>query len=83
MNTFDRREHGCADRAHAEAGQLGRWLASGEFLPVEIPRLVAILPGLGGFYRRHIQMEETEMFPHVEPSFAPDDLKSIVGEMRE
>jgi len=28
-------------------------------------------------------MEESEMFPQVERSFAPDDLKSIVEEMRE
>jgi hypothetical protein len=49
-------------------------LASGELPPVEIPRSVAILLGLGGFYHRHIQMvEESEMFPQVERSFAPDD----------
>jgi hemerythrin-like domain-containing protein len=57
-------EHGCADRAHDEADRLGRlWLATGQLSTEQTTRLVAILEGLAGLYERHIQVEESDLFP--------------------
>jgi hemerythrin-like domain-containing protein len=57
-------EHGCADRAHDEAGRVGRlWLANGRLSTAETARLTAILEGLSGLYERHIRLEESDVFP--------------------
>ncbi len=51
-------------RAQDEADRLGRLrLATGQLSAVQTTRLEAILEGLAGLYERHIQVEESEVFP--------------------
>jgi len=65
-------EHGCADKAHGEVDRLARhWLASGQVPPAEANRLTALLTGLADLYRRHIQVEESDVFPQAARSLAP------------
>jgi len=57
-------EHGCTDRVHREVDQLGEsWLAAGGLSPAKTTRLIDLLDGLAQLYRRHIEVEETAIFP--------------------
>lgn len=74
-------EHGCAEQAHGEVGRLIElWQAKGRLLPSEKSRLAAILGGLAGLYRRHIQVEENDIFPYI-AQLGPEDRDQLCVEL--
>ena len=75
-------EHGCADRAYQEVNRLGEsWLAHGTLSPAHTSRLISMLEGLAGLYDRHIQLEETEVFPLLAETLESADLASLGEEL--
>lgn len=76
------RDHTQADKGHAEADRLGRaWLAAGRLTSADAARLSAVLAALADLYRRHIAIEEHEVFPVAARVLAAADREAIGGEM--
>ena len=75
-------EHVCAGRAHDEVDRLGRlWLDDGSLPPEQAARLCTVLGQLSGLYRRHIAIEDGEIFPLAATMLSAPDRKAIGGEM--
>jgi hemerythrin-like domain-containing protein len=74
-------EHGCAERAHGEVERLMElWLANGRLSSTAKARLAAVLEGLNGLYRRHIQAEENDVFPVI-AQLPPEDRDQLGVEL--
>ena len=75
-------EHVCAGEAHAEVDRLGKiWLDEGSLSPERIARLSTVLAQLSELYRRHIAMEDGEVFPVAAVVLPPTARKAIGSEM--
>ena len=75
-------DHERAAEWHEEADQLGRrWLTEGELAREDASRLSAVLDELVQLYRRHIAIEDTELFPLAAGVLSPADRESIGAEM--
>ena len=75
-------EHQHADKAHAEIERLGRrWLETGTLAPEESQRLLTLLRDLRSVYRRHIAVEDTELFPLAQQVLEASELTAIGREM--
>ena len=75
-------EHARADRAHDEVDRLGRlWLKDGSLTPEQTSRLSTVLAQLSELYRRHISMEDGEVFPLAASVLSALDRKAIGAEM--
>lgn len=76
------RDHESAERAHHEVDRLGRqWLANGRLPLEDAERLSVLLDQLTALYRRHIGVEDTEIFPFAANVLAPSERKSVGVEM--
>lgn len=75
-------DHVSADRGHREVDGLGtQWLNDG-VLPAEAAsRLVAVLHDLRELYRRHIAMEDNEVFLAAASALSASDRQAIGREM--
>jgi len=75
-------DHECARTAHDEVERLGQtWLSSGRLSPHEASRLSTVLDQLVRLYRRHIAIEDTEVFPFAASVLPPSDRESVGAEM--
>ena len=76
------RDHDCAAKWHEEADRLGRrWLTAGGLAQEDASRLSAVLEDLVQLYRRHIAIEDTEVFPLAAEILSASDRESIGAEM--
>ncbi len=76
-------EHESAGSAHEDVDRLGRaWLACGELSGEESERLLNLLRCLRGFYRRHIETEDNELFPLAGRVLDAGELAEVGREMR-
>lgn len=75
-------EHQCASTVHDEVDQLGRrWLEQRTLSSDDASRLSAALEQLVVLYRRHIAIEDTEVFPVASKILSAADRKSVGSEM--
>jgi len=75
-------QHGEAEQSHAEIDWLGRaWLADGSLSPADATRLSAQIAGLMDLYRRHIAIEEGEVFPVAAAEIGKSEHDAMGGEM--
>lgn len=75
-------EHEYASKVHDEVDQLGqRWLDQRTLSPDETSRLLAVLEQLVVLYRRHIEIEDTEIFPVAARVLSLADRRSVGAEM--
>lgn len=75
-------DHVCAGQAHAEVDRLGRqWLEHGTLPSEQASRLAELLEQLDTLYRRHIQIEETEVFPLAGGVLTAGERRSLGDEM--
>ena len=75
-------EHVCAGKAHDEVDRLGRlWLDDGSLSPERALRISTLLAQLSELYRRHIAMEDDEVFPLAAAVLSVPERKAIGGEM--
>lgn len=77
-------DHRAADLAHAEIKQLGqRWLANGTLSSEEALQLPRLLHDLRETYRRHIAVEDEEIFPLAANVLSEADIRLLGREMAE
>lgn len=75
-------DHECAERAHQEVDRLVQtWLSSGHLPTEQASRLSTVLDQLVRLYRRHIAIEDTEVFPFAVSVLRPSDRESVGAEM--
>jgi iron-sulfur cluster repair protein YtfE (RIC family) len=75
-------DHECAENSHREVDRLGQlWLADGRLSPLNAKRLATVLNDLTELYRRHIALEETEVFPFAADALPLSDREAIGVEM--
>ena len=75
-------DHECAERSHREVDRLGQlWLAIGKLSPQDAETLATVLTQLTALYRRHIAMEDTEVFPFAAQALASSDRHAMGAEM--
>jgi hemerythrin-like domain-containing protein len=75
-------DHREAEEAHGEIDALGeRWLSEGS-LPIEdANRLISLIVSLRETYRRHIDVEDNQLFPLAGRLLASDALEHVGREM--
>ena len=84
LSRVDRLEedHTCADKAHDEVDRLGSfWLEEGKLTPERASLLSSLLEELSELYRRHIAIEEGEVFPLAVAVLSSPERKAIGLEM--
>jgi hemerythrin-like domain-containing protein len=75
-------DHECAERGHREVDHLGQlWLADGRLSLQDAEHLATMLTQLAELYRRHIALEDTEVFPFAANALASRDRHAIGVEM--
>lgn len=75
-------DHETADRAHAEVALLGqRWLDRGKLDGDDARRMGELLETLSRLYKRHIDIEDREIFPIAERKLPASDIAGIGDEM--
>lgn len=75
-------DHVWAGSLHAVVDRLGRlWLQSGTLAPDESGQLTVILTQLRDLYRRHIAIEDHEIFPVAAAALSATDRTAIGSEM--
>jgi len=75
-------DHKTAEAAHARVDELGRrWLADGELPEADLGRLRRILRELREAYRRHIAVEEQEVFPLAGKKLGKVELREVGRDM--
>ena len=75
-------DHECAERSHREVDRLGQlWLAIGKLSPQDAETLATVLTQLTALYRRHIAMEDMEVFPFAAQALASSERHAIGSEM--
>jgi hemerythrin-like domain-containing protein len=76
-------DHECAERVHREVDHLGQlWLADGRLSPQDTDHLSTLLIQLVELYRRHIALEDTEVFPFAANALVSCDRHAIVSKWR-
>lgn len=76
------KDHKVAEACHGEVESLGRrWLVEGSLSAEAVRRLAERLDELFALYRRHIQVEETEVFPLAGKILEPSEIEAIGREM--
>ena len=76
------KDHKAAEENHREVEMLGRrWLAEGRLPAEAVRRLAERLDELSALYRKHIQAEETEVFPFAGKILDPSAIEAIGREM--
>lgn len=84
LETVERLEadHRVADIHHTAVDELGRrWLAAGTLPPPDASALREHLVAIEQLYRRHIKVEDEELFPAAGRLLGPADLEAIGREM--
>lgn len=75
-------DHQTAVKLHADVDVLGQaWLSRGQLSPDEASHLESLLGQLATLYRRHIALEDTEVFPSAAKLLSPSDCQVIGLEM--
>lgn len=75
-------EHACADRHHAEVDRLGQlWLQQGQLSTEDAARFSILVNQLSDLYRRHIGIEDREVFPFAASVLTAVDREAIGSEM--
>jgi hemerythrin-like domain-containing protein len=75
-------DHECAEKRHREVEHLGQmWLADGRLSTQDAEHLTLVLTQLVELYRRHIAMEDTEVFPFAAHALASSDRHAMGAEM--
>ena len=75
-------EHECASKVHDEVDQLGqRWLDQRTLSMDDASRLSALVGQLAVLYRRHIEIEDTEIFPVAARVLSTAERRSVGAEM--
>jgi len=75
-------EHECASKVHDEVAHLGqRWLDQRTLSMDDASRLSALVRQLAVLYRRHIEIEDTEVFPVAAKVLSTADRISVGAEM--
>jgi hemerythrin-like domain-containing protein len=75
-------DHAGAGPAHEEIDRLGRrWLDQGTLEAGEAQRLAEVLDGLSAMYRRHIAVEENEVFPAAAAGLTGEEMRAVGEEM--
>jgi hemerythrin-like domain-containing protein len=75
-------DHERAERGHRKVDHLGQlWLADGRLSPHDAEHLATMLIQLAELYRRHIALEDTEVFPFAASALASRDRHAIGVEM--
>ena len=75
-------EHECASKVHDEVDQLGqRWLDQRTLSMDDASRLSALVGQLAVLYRRHIEIEDAEVFPVAAKVLSTADRISVGAEM--
>jgi hemerythrin-like domain-containing protein len=76
------RDHARADAWHAEVdAHFRRWLDSGSLTGAERLKLTEALAALRELYRRHIDVEDHQIFPLAQRLLSREQLVQIGGEM--
>ena len=77
-------DHIAADRDHQRVDVLGRkWLAEGQLSQPELDELMTLLDRLQQMYTRHIQVEDTSLFPAARRLLSEDQVREMGREMAE
>jgi hemerythrin-like domain-containing protein len=77
-----KKDHAIADETHREVeGLMQRWLEEGRLSPQSAKRLTEALDKLSDLYRRHIHLEESELFPFAERALEKSAIEAIGREM--
>lgn len=77
-----RQDHVRAAKSHFEVDRLGElWLTSGRLSSQDAERLATLLGQLAELYRRHIAIEDMEIFPFAARALASADRQAIGAEM--
>ncbi len=75
-------DHRTADEAHAEVDRLGRrWLEEGTLSLEETDCLLTLLLNLREMYRRHIAVEDNQIFPLAGAVLEPSAITALGREM--
>jgi hemerythrin-like domain-containing protein len=75
-------DHECAEKSHRQVEHLGQlWLADGRLSTQDAEHLATVLTQLAELYRRHIAMEDTEVFPFAAHALASSERHAIGAEM--
>jgi hemerythrin-like domain-containing protein len=75
-------DHAVAGRAHAELHELGeQWLRGSSLTSAQAARMAALLGELRNLYRRHIGIEDGEVFPAAAAALSPPEREAIGREM--
>jgi hemerythrin-like domain-containing protein len=75
-------DHVIADRAHREIDALGsRWLDNGRLTGTDGARMAELLESLSKLYARHIDIEDSQLFPAAARTLPLEDIASIGSEM--
>lgn len=75
-------DHESAEKCHREVDRLGElWLSAGRLSSPDAEHLATLLGRLVELYRRHIAMEDTEVFPFAAGALASSDREAIGAEM--
>lgn len=76
------RDHLAAARDHeAVESLIGRWMNAGTLSDEESRALAETLARLTGTYKRHIAIEDQQLFPLAARLLGPDELESVGQEM--
>lgn len=75
-------DHITANENHRTVDELFHsWLANKHLSAHDTGRLTSLLNALREIYARHIDEEETQVFPHAARVLTPDDLRAVGLEM--
>lgn len=75
-------DHRAAEVAHARVETLGRrWLADNRLPDPDVAELRRLLTDLSDTYRRHIRVEDEEVFPLAARTLSADQLTAVGREM--
>ena len=76
------RDHEDAGRLHATVDSLvRRWLSEGQLSTADVADLGRNMDALQTIYRRHIDVEDRDLFPAAARAFSAEDLRAIGREM--
>jgi hemerythrin-like domain-containing protein len=77
-------DHGVADAGHAEIETLfGHWIEQGGLSDERRRRLAELLAELRELYRRHIEVEDRELFPLAGQVLSKEEIAAVGREMAE
>lgn len=75
-------DHVAAERAHREVDAMGsRWLDDGRLNEADAARMAELLESLSKLYARHIDIEDSQLFPAAARALRAEEILSIGSEM--